>query len=620
VTALTEKSNTVLGLGPLADAVRALIDMADTTVAADPRYGLAELVAAQTDTLAAGKAFLPVRIKGVTVEIGPLVRAGQPGCVACAQERHRAVLSTPPMHPRLADEPARIDLPPHWRDLVAELALHRLTSGLPDNAVLVVRPADHEVSQHHVTAVPGCPVCDDRSADSAEAGEFEWSPRPQPEPERLRINPVPPLPRLHDSLVDHRFGPVVHVYRDGIAPMAFAGTELVALHRRQRMDGYGRCPDYESASSVGLLEAVERDSGSWPLARLTTESGSYRDLADRALDPALLGLPDPAYDGHPASLLDPYSPDTPTAWVWAHATDTGRPVLIPEHVAYYGVPSAPGRARYLYECSNGCAVGACLEEAVLYACLEVIERDAFLLSWYSQTPGTRITTAGITDPVSAGMLQCLTGEGYSVHLYDISADTGIPVIWALALDPANKNGATLSAAAAHPNPAKAISGALVEVAAMAVLGNRRQDHPSVADRAAMLADPTLVRSLSDHVALHTLPDALPRLSWLLDGAGPPVDAAEHFGDWRTRWVRPDLTDTARLVVDAMRAAGMPPVVVRQTTARDTALGVEVVKVVAPGGLAMTFGHVHNRTRGLPRLDRARARSGFVDPVLPHPFP
>ena len=49
------------------------------------------------------------------------------------------------------------------------------------------------------------------------------------------------------------------------------------------------------------------------------------------------------------------------------------------------------------------------------------------------------------------------------------------------------------------------------------------DHPSAEDRRAMLADPTRVVSLDDHVALYTLPASLDRLAWQLE-AGPPVDA------------------------------------------------------------------------------------------------
>jgi thiazole/oxazole-forming peptide maturase SagD family component len=249
-----------------------------------------------------------------------------------------------------------------------------------------------------------------------------------------------------------------------------------------------------------------------------------------------------------------------------------------------------------------------------------MERDAFLLSWYSQTPGTRLATTGLDDTTN-GLLEWLSSEGYEARIYDITTDNGMPAVWALALDPHNPDGASLSAAAAHPNPATAVRGALAEVTTMAVFGNRRTDHPTADERRAMLADPTLVRSIDDHVALHTLPEALEeRLGWLIDAPGEPVPVADRFGDWRGRWLRDDLTETLGLVVDAMAAAGTPPVAVRQTTARDERLGIEVVKVVAPGALAVTFGHVHHRTRGLPRLDRARAAAGVTGPVLPHPFP
>ncbi|WP_051367945.1 TOMM precursor leader peptide-binding protein [Hamadaea tsunoensis] len=587
-------------------------------VADDPTLDLAGLVERQRAAHADGRPFLPVRFKGAAIEIGPLVRPGVPGCVACAEERHRSVASTPPMHAYLAQEPSRLTSETHWSVLAAELVAARLAGGADDDVIQVVSAARGEIQLHRLTPVPDCEVCSVLPDDSADLARWSWTTQRSAEPERLRVKPLLPLSDLA-HMHDHRYGPVAHVYRDPIAPMAFTGVELATLRHRPRMYAFGRSRDFESSRRVGFLEAVERESGSWPSARRTSVVGSYRSLADVALDPALLGLTDPAYDGHRHSLLTPYSPDAQTSWVWGHDVASGTPVLVPEHVAYYGVPGRPGRARFLYECSSGCAVGGCLEEAVLYACLETIERDAFLLAWYSQTPGTPLDPGGVVDPDGCDLLDVLAGEGYETRLFDITSDVGVPVVWALALDPANPDGASLSAAAAHPDPERAITGALVEVAAMAVLGNRRTDHPSAEDRRAMLADPTRVVSLDDHVALYTLPASLDRLAWQLE-AGPPVDAATHFGDWRSRWIRPDLTDTMRLVTGAMAAAGLPPIIVRQTTARDHRLGVEVVKAIAPGALAMTFGHVHHRTRGLPRLDAARARTGVDGPILPHPFP
>lgn len=58
------------------------------------------------------------------------------------------------------------------------------------------------------------------------------------------------------------------------------------------------------------------------------------------------------------------------------------------------------------------------------------------------------------------------------------------------------------------------------------------------------------------------------------------------------------------------------------------LGLHAAKVIVPGTLPMTFGHVNRRTLGLPRLLEVPARLGRVPtvrqhadlPLHPHPFP
>jgi ribosomal protein S12 methylthiotransferase accessory factor len=70
------------------------------------------------------------------------------------------------------------------------------------------------------------------------------------------------------------------------------------------------------------------------------------------------------------------------------------------------------------------------------------------------------------------------------------------------------------------------------------------------------------------------------------------------------------------------------VVVEQTAPEQAGYGLRTVKAIVPGALPMTFGHVHHRTRGLPRLLAVPAALGFwpapkhhadLD-ILPHPLP
>lgn len=53
-----------------------------------------------------------------------------------------------------------------------------------------------------------------------------------------------------------------------------------------------------------------------------------------------------------------------------------RPILVPESLAYYSL----GREdSFVYETSNGCALGGSLEEAIFHGILEAAERDSFCL-------------------------------------------------------------------------------------------------------------------------------------------------------------------------------------------------------------------------------------------------
>lgn len=142
----------------------------------------------------------------------------------------------------------------------------------------------------------------------------------------------------------------------------------------------------------------------------------------------------------------------------------------------------------------------------------------------------------------------------------------------------------------------------------------------------MLTQPELVRGLDDHVGLNALPEAQPRLAFLF------ADTPEL--DWREAWPGtpepvPDLTALLERTVRRLSGLGLEVIAVGQDEpgVRDQ-LGLHCAKVVVPGALPMTFGHVNHRTRGLPRLLEVPHRLGRTEHPLhydeltihPHPFP
>jgi ribosomal protein S12 methylthiotransferase accessory factor len=348
------------------------------------------------------------------------------------------------------------------------------------------------------------------------------------------------------------------------------------------------------------------------------------------VDPASLGLPDPEYHGHPASRTVPYTPQLELDWVHAWSLTRDRPLAVPEHVAYWEPPGAD-RPRVVYECSNGCGLGNSPQEAALYGLFEVAERDAFLMAWYAATPLPRIALPA-NDPEVRQLADRTALLGYRLFLLDATNDLGIPAVVAVCRYQGSHPDAprTFLAAGAHHDPRSAIRSAVIEVVTTVHAAARRAltgERPYAAERLRpMLSEPELVLALDDHVGLNTLPEAQPRLAFLF------ADTPEL--DWREAWPGapepvPDLTALLARTVRRLAGLGLEVIAVRQDEpgVRDR-LGLYCAKVVVPGTLPMTFGHVNHRTRGLPRLLAVPHLLGRTERPLtydeltinPHPFP
>src|SRR5207302_2879431 len=122
-------------------------------------------------------------------------------------------------------------------------------------------------------------------------------------------------------------------------------------------------------------------------------------------------------------------------WVWGYSFERQRPILVPEQSAYYGLhrfSEAGAGSSFVYEISNGCALGNCLEEAIFYGILEVAERDAFLMTWYAQLSLPRLDPRSATDPLVGLLIENLEYKtGYSIHVYNSTLDHGVPCCWVM---------------------------------------------------------------------------------------------------------------------------------------------------------------------------------------------
>jgi len=118
---------------------------------------------------------------------------------------------------------------------------------------------------------------------------------------------------------------------------------------------------------------------------------------------------------------------------------------------------------------NGPSAGNCVEEALSQGISEVVERhtSSIISQNRLRVPGIRIESA--TDSLVMEMIGKYRHNGIKVYLSDFSLDTGIPNVGVLAYDPATfpKTSEIVWTAGTTPNPQKALSRALTEVAQLA---------------------------------------------------------------------------------------------------------------------------------------------------------
>lgn len=555
--------------------------------------------------------------------VGPLRRAGRPGCPHCVAVRRETIHPYRQAYLNLGQQ--AVPLTALQATQVTQLLARAAQGDDPQGALRTVWRLDTrslQASAHRLLPVSDCPVCSDRPAD-ARPDPLLLPRVPKTAPNSYRPPADGLEERWQEAYVDPDLGLVRDVALHPVSLFYDVGVHagMPGFDEVELTSGRGVSPGKSRLSAVA--EALERYGGIRPYGRRTVTRGSYRDLQDVAVDPATLGGHDPAAMARADLPLQTFDQDTPVSWVWASALTGGPPRLIPEHYAYYGLPGRWQEPNFFFESSNGCAVGRSLTEAALFGLLELVERDAFLLSWHARLPLRRIDLEHGCPRATRWRVERMEAlTGYRILAFDMTLDLGLPAVWAVAVDEAKRplHPRSLHAAAAHLDPAAALDGALHELApgipyAVSRYPERRPE------LLGLLRDPNRVRQMQDHAALYWLPEACGRLDFLSENSGTVC-----LDELRQRAPAPasDLKLDLDHVLERFSQAGLEVLMVDQTAPEHRAGGLHCVKMIVPGLLPMTFGHAYRRLHGLPRLDSVPLAFGRPTPLPlnlhPHPFP
>ena len=575
-------------------------------------------------------------LDGLHAVIGPAVVPNKSVCWNCFRLRQLANQKSPEIEHALQERLLRVPLEP--RDAVAPnsmgelvgqlLALEviKLITGYATcrliDSMLAIDLVTLGSELHSVIRMPWCDVCGGAagSGQSMRVGaagrgvRTSGSRRPGHDsssavPATSALESILDSSQLRAALagwVDKRTGLIRHLelldFEPGHGNPVFVATAVSGGYT------HGHQPPAISRLSCGRgLTAVDAMIGAVGEA-LERYSAARHDpsrihraciaeLDGEGFDPRWLGLyTDPQYD-QPSFPFARFDPEQPLDWIGGRWLDTGSPVWVPAFAAYLDYPTEPGKP-LCQVTSSGLAAGRDVDDAVLRATLELIERDAFMLTWHGKVPARRIDLSGADSQVG-DVVRHLRLQGVVLELYWLSAAHDIPVVLCIALGDARNRPAAAASLGCHLDGARAVHSAVLEQVQLGAFVETRMSGQ-------VPREPTDVRAQEEHALYYRPKGRLDALDFLRSHPQETVAMDEL-----PRVDEPSLV----LLRERLASAGMRVAIVN-VTAPDVALGpFSVARAVGVDFAQIEFGFAFRRMAN-PRLQH------LVDdkPLNPHPHP
>jgi ribosomal protein S12 methylthiotransferase accessory factor len=401
-------------------------------------------------------------------------------------------------------------------------------------------------------------------------------------------------------------------------PVIYQATVAHFDHRmapaRERQSAGKGVTDREAmAGAIG--EALERYCAAHFNAQATRQLAWDAVKANAVSPPECVLYSERQYAqrGFPYHRWDPAETVT---WSVARELPHGRNALVPASLVYLGIPGFRREDAFTPPTSNGLAAGADLERATLSGLCELVERDAFLVTWMARLPAPEVDVTalrGLVPSISAHYAR----HGVELRVFRLCTDLPMHAMMTIALDRTGTGPAAVAALACHLHPGLAIQKSLFEMCQVLPGENRRYREAPPAQR---LRTPSDVKTLEDHSAYLTVRERMTEFSFLLEN-GRTVKA-EDLTDHSTGDARADLD----FCVAALGAAGCRIVCADVTTPDLRDYPIRVVRTIATGLQPLHFGYGEERLGGR-RLFELPQKLGFASHVLseadlnpcPHPL-
>jgi thioglycine synthase len=312
----------------------------------------------------------------------------------------------------------------------------------------------------------------------------------------------------------------------------------------------GKGASTEQAKVSAIMEALERYSGEVRGDRIVRKTVEDALTSENAVDPRSLILPQ-----RTASVVMQRN----LGWVKGFELMEKEEVLVPASAVFHPYTSRLDLPLFRTN-TNGLASGNTMEEAVVHALCEVVERDAWSICEAKRRPVADIEPPA-DDQLIQSMLRKFVSQGIEVHLKDLTSDLGLPTFAAAADDVRLQDPALLCLGmGTHLSPRITVIRALTEVAQSRLT----QIHGARED------------TTRGGPARQLGYDRMKRLNSMWFG---PAERKEGLASIKG-YDAPDLYDDLMFVLERLRAKGFKRAVAVDLTRKE--LGVPVVRVIVPG--------------------------------------
>jgi ribosomal protein S12 methylthiotransferase accessory factor len=426
--------------------------------------------------------------------------------------------------------------------------------------------------------------------------------------ENTLIGPYGLIRKVQDLLVGPS-DPRIHISSSVLASLGQVSEINVPGH--QGAAGFTR--DEARVGAVG--EALERYcSATWDWDALIF--ANEEELREKGIPVGMdkFSLYSEEVLSDPRLPLERWSSKKKCYWVEGQRLKDGARAFIPAVMVYipYRVRDARNSDFFAVSVSSGQACHTDRDAAMLSGLCEVIERDAFMITWMRRVPPRRIDYRA--DPILSRVFdKYFAGSNLQFHLLDITLDIRVPTVLAIAIGEGPFGRFASVGASTRVDRCEAAIKALQEATQGGAwardLALSRYDWKPEPDF-------TNVVNFEDHVRLYCEPHMLKHLDFLIDAANrlpvenPPVAGAAQ---------------SIQFCLDELERAGLETFVVDITSEEIRELGFTVPKVLVPGLAHLTAVHIMPALAS-PRYTDALVRMGLDDLThmafnpIPHPFP